>query len=132
MTRAYDSRDADRLIPLLRSVQREIRERADSIRSLRIRMADLARQRNGKRQDIRELTRLQAELANHKREMRLAMKELERLGCAIDEQRPERVLIPGADGELTTGYAWSFGEGHVVAAGEQSAPDRWEPNGQAA
>lgn len=127
MNRSYDSRNADRLIPLLRSVQRELRERADHIRGLRVRMANLPRTAAG----LDEQRTIQAELAHHKLEVRLARKEIERLGCAIDEQRPERVLIPGVDGDLAKGFAWSFGEGHVQAASE-SLPDSWEPNGQAA
>ena len=127
MNRSYDSRNADRLIPLLRSVQREVREREDQVRGLRVRMSNLPRTAAAKD----ELRDLQAELAVHKREIRLARKELGRLGCAIDEERPERVLIPGADGDLARGFAWSFGEGHVRSATDPS-PDSWAPNEQAA
>lgn len=127
MKRAYDARNADQLIPLLRSVQREIRERADEIRGLRVRLTNLTRGQG----DVEATRALQAELANHKREIRLARKELERLGCAIDEERPERVLIPGVGGDLAAGFAWSFGEGHVQSSGD-SASDSWTPNERAA
>ena len=127
MNRSYDSRNADRLIPLLRSVQREVREREDQVRGLRVRMSNLPRTAASKD----ELRDLQAELAIHKREIRLSRKELGRLGCAIDEERPERVLIPGADGDLARGFAWSFGEVHVRSATDPS-PDSWAPNEQAA
>lgn len=127
MTRTYDSQGADQLIPLLRSVQREMRERADLIRGLRLRIDKLAQDPDSQA----ALRALQAELANHKREIRLARKELERLGCAIDEERPERVLIPGDDGDLARGFAWSFGEGHVQDCNDDQ-PDGWGHNERAA
>ena len=57
-----------------------------------------------------ELTDLRAMLATHRREIRLALGELDRLGCAVDEERPSRVLIPGLDGTLEGGYAWDRDE----------------------
>lgn len=111
MNRAYDSEHADRLIPLLRSVQRELRERADAIRSLEQRLRRAPRARR----DSPERVALQAELASHKLGTRLAKKELERLGCLLDDAQPQRILIPGASGDLANGFSWSLGDVRVRA-----------------
>jgi hypothetical protein len=118
MTRSYDQDSADRLIPLLRSVQRELRERADRIRSLRLRIERSERQHG----DREAIACLRAELSQHKLESRLARKELHRLGCSIEDGRPERVLIPGSGGDLAQGWSWSFGDGHVELAGSADEP----------
>jgi hypothetical protein len=109
MKRAYDSKDADRLIPLLRSVQRELRERGEAVRRLEQRQRRTPREQRS----APEYAALAAHLATHKLEIRLAKKELERLGCLCDDQHPHRILIPGATGELT--FSWSFGDTRVQA-----------------
>lgn len=118
MKRAYQYDDADRLIPLLRSVQREIRERADAIRRLKSRLDRFPRKLRGSPDHLA----LQAELASHMFETRLAKKELERLGCALDEAHPHRILIPGQSGELADGFTWSFGDNRVQALVAEQLP----------
>ena len=115
MKKAYESRDADRLIPLLRSLQRELRERADSMRSLEHRLRRA--RRDG---DTDQRTLIEAELANHRLETRNVERELARLGCALDEQHPGRILIPGRSGEMTDGFTWSYGEARVRAQHAES------------
>jgi hypothetical protein len=102
MKKAYDSRGAERLIPLLRQIQKEIRQRSDSIRKCYVQIKGLGNSRKTLSGALR------AEISNHKREIRHARKEFDRLGCLIDETAPYRVLIPGADG--TNGFAWELGE----------------------
>lgn len=111
MKKAYESVAADRLIPLLRSVQRELRERADAVRVIENKL------RRARRAPEGDATRslLEAELATHKLEVRQALRELARLGCALDQEQPGRILIPGRTGELADGFTWSFGESVVRA-----------------
>ena len=115
MKKAYDYRAAERLIPLLRNIQKEIRERSDSIRRAYVRIKGLGNTRRNAEGAFR------AEISNHKREIRLARKELTRLGCLLDEASPHRVLIPGSNGALDCGFAWEFGETTVQAVASGAA-----------
>ena len=54
-----------------------------------------------------------ASLATHRREIREAKRELRRLGCEVEELGPFQVLIPGADGRLENGFAWTAGDSNV-------------------
>ena len=111
MKKTYDNRSADRLIPLLRVIQREIRERSDSVRILENRLGTFSLDQA----DSPGFQSAQAELSNHLREIRLSKKELERIGCAVDDAQPNRVLIPGSDGELGAGFSWALGDTRVQA-----------------
>src|SRR5688572_30583776 len=107
MTRnSYDEQRAVRLVPLLRSITKEIQERAQSIDRLE---HERKRQspKGEERERARRLREIDAELAMNRRQLRVATREIERLGCALDDQHPLRVLIPGADGEFDRGFAWS-------------------------
>jgi len=115
MKKAYDYRAAERLIPLLRNIQKEIRERSDAIRRAYVRIKGLGNTRRSAEAAFR------AEISSHKREIRLARKELTRLGCLLDEASPHRVLIPGHDGTLDCGFAWEFGETTVQAVASGAA-----------
>lgn len=100
---SYDPERASSLLPLLRSITAEIRERSDAIDAFERELQDLGAPRRGqeRRGDI------EAGLSVQRRELRVARRELERLGCELDQDHPLRVLIPGADGELDHGFAWS-------------------------
>jgi hypothetical protein len=99
--RSYDPERASALLPLLRSITAEIRERSDAIEALGQAIADLgtARRTRARRSE------LEADLSVQRREMRVARRELERLGCTLDEDHPLRVLIPGED--RAHGFAWN-------------------------
>jgi hypothetical protein len=99
----YDPERASALLPLLRSITAEIRERSRAIEALEQELSQLgtARRVRARRGD------LDAALAVQRRETRVAQREIERLGCQLDADHPLRVLIPGADGEMDHGYAWS-------------------------
>ncbi len=100
---SYDPERASALLPLLRSITAEIRERTETIDALESALQEL-----GKTRRTRELRGdAEAKLSTERREIRVARRELERLGCVLDEDHPLRVLIPGADGELGHGFAWS-------------------------
>jgi len=102
---SYDRRGAEHLLPLLRSIASEITERSDAIEKLEERLLVLrSTWKNGKPSD--EYMNVQSEISSQRRETRLSRLELARLGCTLDEDRPLRVLIPGADGSFDSGFAW--------------------------
>lgn len=102
----YDEQRALQLVPLLRSITNEIQERALWIERLEHRLDVVTRAtRAPKRTET--LREIEANLAENRRQLRIAKRELERLGCALDEDHPLRVLIPGTNGELDHGYAWT-------------------------
>ena len=109
MKRAYDRSRADRLVPLLRSIQEEMHERLARIRTLSRRVARLEE----RAPKSPELAVLVAELAVQRRELRHAQDELRALGCTFDPEHPTRIRIPGESGDLETGYGWDLGDTHV-------------------
>ena len=111
MKKAYNYQGADELIPLLRSIQREVRERREGI----LRLENTLRVFKRRASEHPRLASTQAELMTQRRELRLSERELERLGCALDGERPFRVLIPGDDGAIEHGFAWDLGDTRVHA-----------------
>jgi predicted nucleic acid-binding protein len=99
--KSYDARNAEALIPLLRSITNEIQEREEAIdrRTARLHVAGAAL-------TARERSQLEAELSVQKRELRMALRELERLGCMLDLDHPLRVLIPGGATGTISRFAW--------------------------
>lgn len=97
----YDRRTAERLIPLLRSITREIRERTTAIDRI-----DLLLDAPASEVVLARQHELTARLVEHRRMLRNAERELAGLGCILDEDHPLRVLIPGDDGEFDGGYAF--------------------------
>ena len=107
MRMEYDREEAAKLVPLLRSITREIEDRTQAIDALE-HSATVAQATAGAvGRETRERPARQAELAGQRRELRLAKQELARLGCALDEDHPLRVLIPGEHGGMEAGFAWS-------------------------
>lgn len=103
MTRKiYDARHAQALVPLLRSITSEIKEREAAIDRGR---ASLQVAKSG--MSASERSQLEAELSVHKHERRLALRELERLGCMLDLDHPLRVLIPASATRASERFAWS-------------------------
>ena len=117
MKKAYNYQGADELIPLLRSIQREVRERREEI----LRLENTLRVFKRRASEHPRLASTQAELMTHRRELRLSERELERLGCALDGERPFRVLIPGDDGAIEHGFAWDLGDTRVHAVVDDPA-----------
>lgn len=104
--RTYDRTHASQLVPMLRSIMTEILERTGAIETLEARLETRLQDRANAGRD-RDVTQLRAQIAEHRRQLRLATRELARFGCAIDQDHPARVLIPGETGELLQGYRWS-------------------------
>lgn len=117
MKNAYNYTGADRLIPLIRVIHREIRDRSEAVRNINTQLHQLGKAgtRRSTRAHELEAFGLQADRSNHKREIRVAKKELARMGCLLDEENPFRVLIPGTNGEIQSGYSWRVGENRVRA-----------------
>jgi hypothetical protein len=104
--REYTPDRAEQLVPILRSIAREIDERTRTIERLEdtIDVPSTATRRSVRSIELRGR---EADLAHQRRELRLAKQELGRFGCAMDEDHPLRILIPGEDGTLANGYAWN-------------------------
>ena len=93
----YPEAEAEKLLPLLVSIGREVKNRIRAIDEIE---QKLAKQGPATAARAQEMAQAVAELATHKRELRLALKELERLGCELDEDHPLRILIPGLNGPM--------------------------------
>ncbi len=98
----YDRQHALRLVPLLRSIMREVCERSTAIAQHETHLEKLSRAW----EKSPEFYDLQSRLSTHRRELRLTEKELSRLGCVLHGSHPMRVRIPGNDGEVGHGYTW--------------------------
>lgn len=102
----YNTTSVQRLLPLLRSISTELRERSDAIEDLDQRLLEIQSKGGARRKKSDEWLDAQAALANHRRELRHAQAELSKLGCVQDQDHPLRILIPGSEGDLEHGYTW--------------------------
>lgn len=93
----YAEPEAEKLLPLLVSIGREVKNRIRAIDAIE---QELAKYGPAKPARDAKATELIAQLAVHKHELRTALKELERLGCELDADHPLRILIPGLNGTL--------------------------------
>ena len=107
MTTTYDRQDAQKLVPLLDAIFREVAERRHEARLLEKQL--VREKREGASAET--LLGLRARLASHRRELRLARKEFERLGCTVDDHNPNRVFIAGPIGERS--FRWDAGDESV-------------------
>lgn len=99
--------NARRILPLLRSYAREIRERACEIDILRVQL--------GQPVDPRTTTTLarEASLATHRREIRRLKQELARLGWRVGSMSPLQLVHGGEDGSPEV--VWSPSEANARA-----------------
>jgi hypothetical protein len=95
--RVYAEPQAEKLLPLLVSIGREVKNRLRAIDELEQKLEKLG---PAKRAGNPRGAEVVAQLATHKRELRSALKELERLGCDLDADHPLRILIPGLNGPM--------------------------------
>jgi hypothetical protein len=107
MRQFTDRNDAQKLVPLLDAIFREVADRRREVRMLEKQLAAAKRVPG----EGDEGASLQARLATHRRELRLARKEFERLGCIVDEHNPNRVLILGPNGSQA--FRWDAGDSAV-------------------
>lgn len=109
MKHAYDRDRASTLVPLLGAIFAEVADRRSAIRELERALVRMTCE--GAPPD--SLAQATARLAVHRRELRRTAREFERLGCVVDEDAPNRVIIPGANGRLESGFLWQHGESEV-------------------
>ena len=81
---------AMRMVPLLRSIATEIKERTRALAELEARHKALARERRAHSVEVWEI---EARLIDERRELRRVEKELARLGWYVDECYPQPVLL---------------------------------------
>jgi hypothetical protein len=91
MKQSYEREEAERLVPLLRSIGREVRARQSELARIEDRMSALRPTRHVHGD---ELARLESERSTHCRALRHAEEELARLGCRLDEGEAVRILVP--------------------------------------
>ena len=103
---SYERSDANRLLPLLRSIGREIEERTVALEALERR---IGRHPEFPRENP-ERGALVAEAATHRRELRRARSELQRFGCSVLGLAPLTIRIPGRDGEAKKSFVWQTGD----------------------
>jgi hypothetical protein len=98
-TKSFDRSAAERLMPLLHSIGREMRERTREVDHLEQRLDSLSemRQVHGE-----EVASLESQLSTHRRELRRIETELGHLGCHLDADHPLRIVIPSEGGT----FAW--------------------------
>ena len=94
----YDHQAVERMMPLLRSIGREIRDRT---RALDLLEARIEGARSSTAEGEARTRDLIPEISLHRRELRRALQELVRLGCDLESEQPLRILIPGAQGGWT-------------------------------
>lgn len=109
MKQANDTQHAQRLVPLLDAIFREVADRRREVRLLEKQLAA------AKRDDAapETMVELRAQLATHRRELRLSRREFEHLGCVVDEHNPNRVLILGPNGRRD--FRWDAGDPAVTS-----------------
>jgi|688.fasta_scaffold02342_33 hypothetical protein len=103
---AYNIASVQRLLPLLRSIGTELRERSDAIENLDQRILELRGRHARRRKKSDALLDAEADIASQRRELRHTQGELSRLGCVQDQDHPMRILIPGTDGDIEHGFTW--------------------------
>jgi len=99
---------AERLLPLLKSIAREVRDRKAAISFLEGRIESLKLSPNLHAEDLRLA---EATLATERRALRHAEEELERLGCRLEEGDPERIVVGGPGQSYT--FSWKLGDTQI-------------------
>jgi hypothetical protein len=90
-------KEAERLLPLLRAIRRELRDRTlEAARLEDLREALLP----SPRAHQADLALVESDLSTQRRELRRAEREIGELGCRIDQDRPLRIVVPSDRGDL--------------------------------
>ena len=105
-TSTYDIRGANRLLPLLRSIGREIEERTEALQELEREIVSLPSNES----PTQRTRALVAEAATQRREIRRAREELQRFGCSVLGTAPLTIRIPGRVGEAKKSFVWQTGD----------------------
>ena len=102
----YDILGANRLLPLLQSIGKELEERTEVLEDLERQLEDLEHTER----PASEVRALIAEAAMQRRELRLAREELQRFGCTVLGTTPLTIRIPGRVGEAKKSFVWQTGD----------------------
>mgnify|MGYP003573947870 CR=1 FL=1 len=95
--------EPSKLLPVLRSIARELRQRKATIVMLEARRLAFAKSPKIHGSD---LANTDAELSIHRREVRRIEKELETLGCRVEDHEPLRIALP--DEGRTYTFSWEL------------------------
>ena len=106
-TRSYEEKEILALLPLLRSITRELEERSAERERIEEAIEILSALPDSNEDEIRLLV---GEVATHRREIRRAGEELERLGCSVVGTEPLTLRIPGKVGEARRSFVWQAGK----------------------
>mgnify|MGYP003573213230 CR=1 FL=1 len=96
-------REPSKLLPVLRSIARELRQRKALIVTLEARRNAFSESPKIHGSD---LANTDAELAIQRRELRRVTKELELLGCRVEDDEPLRIALP--DEGRTYTFSWEL------------------------
>jgi hypothetical protein len=99
----YTRPQALSLIPLLKGITAEIRDRQAKVAEIESMIRALRPTAHVHGDDIR---RLQSELASQRMELRRAGSELDSLGCALAVTEPLEIFVPGVE----ENFGWRPGE----------------------
>ena len=126
MTARYTLADANRLLPLLRSIAAEIEERRAERRRL-TRLREELESAPTPEGVTHALTELDALLFENRTATDSSLKEFEELGLSILRTHPLTVHIPGRTRRGPIVFCWQIGEnriGHGHMVGEEEDPRR--------
>jgi hypothetical protein len=90
-------REASRMVPLIRSITNEARDRKHSIRFLEAKIRKVALHR---RDRVAQIRPLESQLFLQRRELESIHEELARLGCSMDARQPGRIVWHVAGSEV--------------------------------
>ena len=104
-TTRYEKDDANRLLPLLESIGRELEERTAKLAVLEL---ELVAQGNAPDGDP-VVSDLVAQIAAHRKGLRQCRSELEKLGCSVLGTEPLTFRIPVQDDSGRKSLVWQTG-----------------------
>ncbi|MAB79572.1 MAG: hypothetical protein CMJ89_09500 [Planctomycetes bacterium] len=106
----YDVRGANRLLPLLNSIGREIQERTEALDQLEDQIGCLSSSNRTTERTGALLAQASAEAATQRRAIRQVREELQRFGCSVLGTDPLTIRIPGRVGEAKKSFVWQTGD----------------------
>ena len=126
MKARYNLADANRLLPLLRSIAAEIEERRAERRRL-TRLRDELESAATPEGFSRALVEVDTQQSEHRHAIDVALHEFEGLGLSILRTNPLTVHIPGDTQRGPIVFCWQHGEEHIAHGhleGEEDDPRR--------
>jgi hypothetical protein len=127
--KSFTREEAERTLPLVRLIVRDIVDLHGDLQSRRERMQDLAsgRRRKSRRDDdpyAEEIRQMEVELAADERTYRDLVTELNALGVEVTDPGVGTVTFPGHDGSR---LKWRIGDEHVQAEHRDNTLNLYSP-----